>query len=140
MAKVKSVYEKTLNLSGDKTVTLTAEERMTSITDTLADLEKIILEYKQKAIDLVEGRKSQNPALKPLGANCFTIKFSDLSQDSVLSPQYYDFVWQYDAIIEKLRKQTISTFKNTLIEVIQTGKLDGRRFHPDVIAVLKELL
>ena len=34
MTKVKSVYEKTLNLSGDKTVTLTAEERMTSITDT----------------------------------------------------------------------------------------------------------
>ena len=28
MAKVKSVYEKTLNLSGDKTVTLTAEECM----------------------------------------------------------------------------------------------------------------
>ena len=113
---------------------------MTSITETLADLERIILEYKQKAIDLVESRKCQNPALKPLGSTCFTIKFSELSPDSVLSPQYYDFVWQYDAIISKLRSQTITAFKNTLTEVIQTGKLDGKRFHPDVIAVLKELI
>lgn len=28
MSKIKSVYEKTLNLEGDKTVTLTAEERL----------------------------------------------------------------------------------------------------------------
>ena len=113
---------------------------MTSITETLADLEKIILEYKQKAVELVESRKSQNPALKPLGTNCFTIKFSELSQDRVLSPQYYDFIWQYDAVIEKLRKQSITAFKNTLVSIIDTGKLDGRRFHPDVIKNLKELL
>ena len=113
---------------------------MTSITKTLAVVEKIILEYKQKALDLVESRKSQNPALKPLGHNCFTIRFSDLSADLVLSPQYYDFMWQYDALIEKLHKQSLETFKNTIQKVIETGKLDGQRFHPDVIEVLKEII
>lgn len=113
---------------------------MTSITQTIEELEKIIVEYKQKAIDLIESRKSQNPALNRIGNTCFTIKFSDLSQDLVLSPQYYDFVWQYDALIEKCRKQSINTFKNTLQDLIKTGKLDGKRFHPDVIKVMKELL
>lgn len=111
-----------------------------SITMTLAELEEIILQYKQKAIDLIDSRRSQNPSLKPIGSTCFTIKLSDLSDDLVLQPQYYDFLWQYDALIDKLRKQTLSTFRNTINSVIDTGKLDGKRFHPEVIAVLKELL
>lgn len=113
---------------------------MTSITTTISEVENIISEYKQKAIDLIESRKSQNPALRPLGNTLFTMNYSDLSSDLVLSPHYYDFVWQYDALIAKLRKQGLETFKNTITKLIETGKLDGQRFHPDVIKVLKELL
>jgi AAA15 family ATPase/GTPase len=111
-----------------------------TLTKTLEEIEQIIQQYKEKALSLVESRREQNPSLKPIGSNCYTIRLSELSEDLVLSPQYYDFLWQYDALLKKLREQSLESFKKTIETVIQTGKLNGQRFHPDVIAVLKGLL
>lgn len=112
-----------------------------SILKTLSDIEEVILKCKGEAIEIIEKAKSQNPKINPIGSGrCFTVKFSDLSEDLVLSPKYYDFLWQYDALIEKLHKQSLSAFKNTMQTLIETGKLDSQRFHPDVIDKIKNLM
>lgn len=114
-----------------------------TLTEVIAEIEDVINEYKQKAVNVIAEQKRQNPALKPLGENsvCFTIKFSDLSPDSVLSPHFYDWEWQFDAVIKKMKSHTsLQALKNTVEKIVETGKLDGQRFHPEVIEVLRSVL
>ena len=114
-----------------------------TISQVIAEIENVIAEYRQKAVDIVESQRQQNPALKPLGdgKTCYTIKLSDLSSDRVLSPQFYNWEWQFDAIIKKMKAQTsLTTLRNVLERVVETGKLDGDRLHPEVLNVLKGVL
>ena len=110
------------------------------LSQTVASIETLIQECKNSIETTIKDNSIKNDKLKPIGECCFTISFSDLSKDCVLSPKYYDFSWQFDLIIKKLRKQGIEAFMNTVQKIIETGKCDGERFHPDVIAVLKELI
>lgn len=114
-----------------------------TISQVIAEIENVIAEYRQKAVDIVEQQRQQNPSLNPIGDGsvCYTIKFSDLSPDKVLSPQFYNWEWQFDSIIKKMKAQTsLTTLRNVLERIVETGKLDGDRLHPEVIDVLKRVL
>ena len=114
-----------------------------TISQVIAEIENVIAEYRQKAVDIVEQQRRQNPALKPIGDGsvCYTLKFSDLSADRVLSPLFYNWEWQFDGIIKKMKAQTsLTTLRNVLERMVETGKLDGDRLHPEVLNVLKGVL
>lgn len=113
-----------------------------SITTTLEELEVKIAECRQKALLLIQDSKRPNPKINVLcnKPRMFTISSRDLSSDLVLSPEFYDYEWQFDFLICKLEKQNLDTFRNTLLKIVETGKCDGNRFHPDVIKLLKEMV
>ena len=114
-----------------------------TITQVIEEIELVIAEYRQKAVHIVEQQRRQNPALQPLGdgKSCYIIKFSELSTDTVLSPQFYNWEWQFEAITKKMKAQTsLTTLRNILERTVETGKLDNDRLHPEVISVLKGVL
>jgi hypothetical protein len=97
-----------------------------------------------------------NPDIKRIkgNENCFIVNFSQLSKDTNLSPCYYDFKYQYRAIIKKIDTCDILTLDKTIEGFINDGyvKLYGGlnmhsqgtfekiKLHPTVINELKKLL
>lgn len=76
----------------------------------------------------------------PKKPRCFTVRVKDLSPDRVLCPSYYDSAYQFKIVLEKLEKQNLYTFLNTIKNVISTGKLDGERVHPSTIQKLESIV
>ena len=110
------------------------------LTQTLEEVQRLLDEAKEKALNTVKEAKHQNPKLKPLGSNCFTIKLSDLSEDLILSPQYYDFNWQFHLLINKLKSKGVEYFIPFVEKVVKDKKCDGYRLHPEVIKSLEEII
>jgi hypothetical protein len=99
----------------------------------------------------------ENPAITRLGKNCYTIKISDLGTTN-WTPFYHDFTHQYKFLRAIIENYDINQVEQIFQEILQNGTcklskslkttdgytFEGRhdiyRFHPDVIAFLKETL
>ena len=111
-----------------------------TLTQTLDEVQKLLDQAKEKAISVVRNAKHQNPALNRVGSCCYTIKVSDLSEDLILSPQYYDFEWQFDLLLNKLQQKGVEYFVPFVKKVVAEKKCDGYRLHPEVVRSLEEIL
>lgn len=74
-----------------------------NITNSIRRIEK----EREDLINLILGLPD-NPTIKRLGekGNCFTIQFSQL-ENTIMSPEYYDFKHQYRRIAEILNEKAI---------------------------------
>ena len=92
-----------------------------------------------------------NPRIDRVNSKCFTMSISDLSDDLVLAPEYYDFRAQYEFVALALRATPLDKIGKTFREIVETGKArvpyrfrgqnwKYQRLHPDVIENLKPLL
>ncbi len=115
---------------------------MAKLNQQLGNLTAIIKKMKAEAADAVEGLREQNPNITPIGngPRTFTMNSMFLSGDCILDPFYYDWDAQYDAILAKLEKSSIDSFVKGITELVKTGKLDGRRYHPEVTKRLSTLV
>jgi hypothetical protein len=88
--------------------------------------------------------------------HCFIIQFSEIQKDKNinLSPQYYDFHYQYRAIVNKLKEVSPLEIYNCLSKMIEVKSFKVYRgvnlhgqschetisIHPEVISYLKNLI
>ena len=115
---------------------------MAKLNHTVKKLTEIIEQMKAETAESVNGLRKQNPHITVIGDNprTFTMNSAFLSGDCILDPFYYDWNAQYDAILVKLKKSSLDTFVKKVIELVKTGKLDSRRYHPEVIKRLSILI
>lgn len=113
-----------------------------AIHETVHTLKEIIARYKSELRTAIDGVREQNPNIKIISESpkCFVMRTGGLSSDLVLDPLYYDFESQFDEFEAKLEKQSLETFERTVKETIRTGKLDGRRIHPEVLQKMQQLI
>ena len=108
------------------------------ISEVKTRLSEIIKSFKDEFAKAIDNARIDNPNINMLSSGIFTMKASALSSAS-WSPEYYDYNAQFDILLDKLNKQSIDAFSNTLDKLVETGKVDGIRFHPDVIAKIEEI-
>lgn len=90
----------------------------------------------------------QNKNITPLGNRCFSVSFSEIVKNNgIMSPDYYDFEVQKEFLIDLLSSEKRSFEKKIEIlkEIAEKGKILSQgqhtiRFHPDVLAKIKEIL
>lgn len=90
----------------------------------------------------------QNKNITPLGNRCFSVSFSEiLNNNGIMSPDYYDFEIQKAFLVEILEshKRSFENKIEILKEIAEKGKILSAgahtiRFHPDVLAKIKEIL
>ena len=110
------------------------------LSQTMQEVEKMLEDAKREALSTIEASEKQNPKINKIGKCIFSIKLSNLSEDLVLSPHYYDFKWQFDLIIKNLKRKSIESFVPFLKLVVEKGKCNGERLHPDVLKILSDLI
>jgi thymidylate kinase len=98
-------------------------------------IKKIRQDIKQLILDLPD-----NPCLKRISKNCFTISSKDLNDN--FSAFFHDFKKQYEKIAEIIAKSELENILPHLNFIIENGRTqkDYTHFHPDVRANLKKLL
>lgn len=119
------------------------EKTTNTLLNHASNIEAIIRQAKADVAASIESNRIQNPdiQLMPGEPKCFVVRANAVMDGNcVLDPFYYDFDAQFDAILEKLNKQSLDTLINTLRKVVQTKMLDGRRMHPKVIDALRPLI
>lgn len=87
-----------------------------------------------------------NPRIKRLGNNCFTMSSKDLGES--WSPFFHDFKSQYDKIVEIIEASKPEVIVSTLEKIIKPSKFghwyrtgaEKLRFHPEVIENIKSIL
>lgn len=87
-----------------------------------------------------------NPEIKRLSSNpnCYIINSSVINKDlhHTLSPEYYDFKYQYKKLVEKIDTMNILQFSDNLKKIINDGKFNVGsnneviKLHPKVIELL----
>jgi hypothetical protein len=104
----------------------------------------------QQATELVEALNARieslpdNPRIKRLGANCFTISNKDLGNN--WTPAHHDFKQQYRLIVKALQQARTIDAIAVLQQIVAQGRVrDGNsknhiNLHPDVIVHLRTLL
>lgn len=115
---------------------------MAQLKNTVASLTEIINRMKAETTEVIQGIKEPNHDISVISdtPRIFTVSSNTLTRDLVLDPFYYDWEAQYDAILTKLNKQSLDTFIRTVSDACKTGRLDGRRLHPEVIKKLVTLI
>lgn len=115
---------------------------MAKLNNTVKSLTEIIKQMKAETATSIESLRAQNPNITIVGngPRTFTMNSSFLSGDCILDPFYYDWDSQYDAILAKLEKSSLDTFVRGITELVKTGRLDGRRYHPEVTKRLGTLV
>lgn len=77
--------------------------------------------------------------------HCFIMRFKDLGD--CWSPEYHDFKYQYEVIIEMIEKKNIKQLKTLFEKILSEGRVyyessNGRnehKFHPEVVEMLRRL-
>lgn len=77
--------------------------------------------------------------------SCFTIQLSEIAKNNtILSPYYHDWKYQYKMLIEKINTTNIMDLVRTLMDATDKGFfMNGKEkilLHPQVIEKLKSLL
>lgn len=75
----------------------------------------------------IENMKEENPEINRLGNNCFTINIHDLDNDLNLSPFHYDWLKQYNTIIEIIKSRQPQDALNIIEDIILKGCVVYRR-------------
>lgn len=115
------------------------------INDEIHELHAKSVELKNKIIAIID-KFPDNPNIERISGNseAFTIKMSQLSDWLVLSPEYYDWKYQYKKIIIKIEEMDILTFDETFNKILKDKrfKLNSNVIYlcPEVINKLKEIL
>lgn len=86
-----------------------------------------------------------NPNIKHLDSNCYTINIKELSKHHILSATYYDFKFQYSIIIQMIESEPIETSAKHIDTILKsphriTYKGTSIKFHPDVVKQLKSIV
>lgn len=115
---------------------------MAQLKHTVASLTEIVKRMKAETAEVIQDIKEPNPDISVINEkpHIFTVSSNALTRDMVLDAFYYDWEAQYDAILAKLNKQSLDTFIRTVSEACKTGRLDGRRLHPEVTKKLATLI
>lgn len=114
---------------------------MAKLNNTVKKLTEIIKQMKAETAESINGLRKQNPNITMSNSpRTFTMNSAFLSGDCILDPFYYDWDAQYDAILAKLEKSSLDTFVKKVAELVKTGRLDGRRYHPEVTKCLSVLI
>lgn len=114
---------------------------MEKLNQQLSNLTALIKKMKAEAAESVVSLRQHNPNINVSNSpRTFTMNSMFLSGDCILDPFYYDWDAQYDAILEKLEKSSMDSFVKGITELVKTGKLDGRRYHPEVTKRLSVLV
>ena len=94
----------------------------------------------------IERLSKQNPDIKILSDNCYTIKSSSLVSES-WSPEYYDFAAQFSALAKVIEQSSITGAAKKLYDAVESGKLvvghergNVVKLHPEVVRILKHSL
>lgn len=97
-------------------------------------------------LDLIEKIRTlpDNPRIKRIGNEAFTIQFKDIAGGQPLSPFYHDFKAQYNQIIKWIETETPDEMMVKIGLIIEKGFVArggsaALYFHPDVRKFLKEL-
>lgn len=95
---------------------------------------------------------ADNPSIKRMklisGPTCFVMSSSFLSgkdnPDHNFSPDYFDFLKQYDIIVEVIDQTDITNLYDKLFDIVNTGKLKLKtytfKFHPHVLKALEQII
>jgi len=86
-----------------------------------------------------------NPNIRRISENCFTLKINQLGKNLNLSALHYDFLKQYSILINIVEKTPFEKLEEVLGEIIKKGtyytSIQGRVvFHKTVITNLKKVL
>lgn len=66
----------------------------------------------------------QNPDVKPLGKNMFTVSFSELT-GAPWSPQFHDWTRQAELLLEVLHKHPIRKWSSFIHELLEQKSRNG---------------
>lgn len=106
----------------------------------VSNIREALKTLQKEAVDSIENIREDNPEINKISDSpkVFTVKASQLCGS--WSPEFYDFSQQYDFIIKLANKQSVSVFLNSLEKIVNTGRYDYMRFHPQVIEKIKTLI
>jgi len=105
----------------------------------IADYDTKIQALKADMISQIESLPD-NPRINRIGdrGNCFVMSSKDLGDN--WTPEYHDFKWQYNKIVEWINKFTAKRAIDILEEIVRRGSVRISKrtyyFHPDVVAKL----
>jgi len=113
------------------------KSKISNITEQIEKIKKSIIEE----INNFE----QNPKIKPINKNCFTINMKDLSKDLNLSPFYYNYKLQYEYIGKVIENTKIECILTVLMNIVKYGthtkdRYETKRFNPIVIQKISDLI
>jgi len=97
-----------------------------------------------------------NPNIERINKNCYILKSSELLKKHIFSiPQknkaprkikntrwdvwFHDFKKQYSFIAQYIEATQVEQLESRMTNLIKTGRIENKRFHPDVIANVKKV-
>jgi hypothetical protein len=110
------------------------------------ELAEAILSLKDGIAETIKGLP-ENPDINIIDKRCFTIKFSQLSADTCLSPEFYRFEFQYKALADMIKRSKAENVLRKLNEALADGwvylsseRTRRVRLHPAVVANVKGIM
>lgn len=126
---------------------LSVSRNETELNDIIQLIDNIKFKIKEKIKSLPD-----NENIKRINKNCFIIQKSEVDKYNNLSPYYYDFEYQYRALLDKIDVIPYEKLIITLKRIKTEGKITktmnnryGRPFdasvtlHPTVIKFIKKI-
>jgi hypothetical protein len=109
-------------------------------------LSEAILKLKEEVADNLK-TLPENPDIKVINKQCYTIKSSMLSKDLCLDPSYYRFSVQYEALANMIITSKAENVFRKLEESLATGWVSNSsehskkiRLHPEVIKNVRGIM
>ena len=93
--------------------------------DTLIDAEKKFREMLKKRL----GSIGENPVIKRINKNCFTINVNDLANNYNLCPYYYDWKWLSQVICSRVDFIPIGNIKNYFKRIIKEKRIEFKGWY-----------
>jgi len=115
--------------------------------DQLGKINELIVEairIRKQVADLILGLPD-NENINRLNDNCFVMSTSQLSKDIDLSPEHYDYKYQYKMIHRIIIDEPLEKTFLKLNEIIRKGSITYKgnrlfKLHPQVIENLKSII
>ena len=79
-----------------------------------------------------------NQAATPLGGSCFSMKMSALKGGLNLSPSFYDFDYQHEALNKFIQNSTIDILERRINGICETGLVNDVKLHPEVLKFIRD--
>jgi len=122
------------------------QEKTGKILKRVQELSNAILELKEGVADDIKSLP-ENSDIQVINKQCFIIPLSRLSGDLCLSPEYYRFSFQYQALADMILRSKAENVLRKLRETLTEGwvylsseRSRRVRLHPDVIKNVKSII